>query len=553
MMKLKHIAWVLGLFCLISLQAQPEAPAIIPAPQKMDLLPGAFTLKPTTEILVAPASLTTGQYLAERLRASTGYKIPVRAIRRTIPVPDDILLTTRWLKNGLDPESYQVLVQSNCVVIRSPEDAGLFYGAQTFLQLLPPEIFARQTVSGTPWEVPCVDIKDQPRFKWRGLMLDVSRHFFNKSEVEQLLDALALYKINTFHWHLVDDQGWRIEIKRYPGLVRTGAWRKGINFGLDPKSSKAYDADGRYGGFYTQADIREVVAYAAARHITIIPEIEMPGHSSAALSAYPELSCTGGPFTPDVNGGVFDGIYCVGNPQATKFVQDVLTEVFELFPGKYVHVGGDEVPTTNWAHCPKCQAVMKKEGFKKEIELESYFIRGMEKFINAHGRSLIGWSEIREGGLAQNAAIMDWIGGAVEAATAGHDVVMTPLSDCYLDHYQSKNQSAEPHAIGGFLPLKQVYSYEPIPTNLPSQFQPHILGAQGNVWTEYMPNISHVEYMIFPRLNALAEVNWSPRTARNWPDFKRRLAVDSRRLEQLGVNYRRLSIMETDSAQEGQP
>jgi hexosaminidase len=525
--------------------AQSEAPAIIPAPQKLELRQGSFILKPNVEILVAPASLTTGQFLAEQLRKSTGYKVPVRAVRRTIPVTDDILLTTRWLKNGLDPESYQVLVESNLVVIRSPEDAGLFYGAQTFLQLLPPEIRSSQTVNNVEWRVPCVDIKDQPRFKWRGLMLDVSRHFFGKSEIEQLLDALAAYKINTFHWHLTDDQGWRIEIKKYPRLTQVGAWRKGINFGLDPKASKAYGPDGRYGGFYTQADIREVVAYAQDRHITIVPEIEMPGHSTAALAAYPELSCTGGPFTTDTNGGIFEGIYCVGNPASGKFMEDVLSEVLPLFPGKYIHVGGDEVVTHNWAKCPKCQALMKKEGFKKEIELESYFIRQMEKFINAHGHSLIGWSEIREGGLAQNAAIMDWIGGAVEAASAGHDVVMTPTGYCYFDYYQSTNHSAEPGAIGGYLPLKQVYSLEPIPTNLPPQFQSHILGAQGNVWTEYMPSLSHVEYMAFPRLCALAEVAWSPAKPRDWDDFKRRLWIDSRRLDQLGISYRRESITET--------
>jgi hexosaminidase len=546
-MKLRHrlVELLCPLLAATACAEQPAAPAIIPAPQQMELREGAFILKPNVEILVAPASLTTGQYLAERLRKSTGYKVPIRAVRRAVPAVDDILLTTRWLKNGLDPESYQLLVETNCVVIRSPEDAGLFYGAQTLLQLLPPEILSSQTVNGVEWRIPCIDIKDQPRLKWRGLMLDVSRHFFSKSEVEQLLDAMALYKINTFHWHLVDDQGWRIEIKKYPLLTQVGAWRKGINFGLDAKASKAYGADGRYGGFYTQADIREVVAYAQDRHITIVPEIEMPGHSTAALTAYPKLSCTGGPFTTDIDGGVFNGIYCVGNRASAKFVQDVLSEVFELFPGKYIHVGGDEVPTTNWANCAKCQAVMKKEGFKRPIELESYFIRQMEEFINAHGHSLIGWSEICEGGLAQNAAIMDWIGGAVEAASAGHDVVMTPTDYCYFDHYQSTNHSTEPGAIGGYLPLKQVYSFEPMPANLAPQFQPHILGAQGNVWTEYMPSLSHVEYMVFPRLCALAEVAWSPAKARDWDDFKRRLQVDCRRLDKLGIAYRRESVTES--------
>jgi hexosaminidase len=370
------------------------------------------------------------------------------------------------------------------------------------------------------------------------MMLDVSRHFFRKEEVEQILDAMATYKLNTFHWHLADDQGWRIEIEKYPLLTKIGAWRKGIGFGLDPKGSGAYGPDGRYGGFYTRADIREVVAYAHARNITIVPEIEMPGHASAALAAYPQYSCTGGPFTADLPGGVFNGIYCAGNDDSFVFLQNVLTEVFELFPGKYIHIGGDEVLTNNWKDCVKCQARLKAEGLKKESQLEGYFIRRMEKFINAHERSLIGWSEIREGGLAQNAAVMDWAGGAVEAASAGHDVVMSPLADCYFDHYQSQDHSTEPHAIGGYLPLEQVYSFEPIPALLSPAYQGHIVGAQANVWTEYMPSLTHVEYMLFPRLCALAEVVWSSRTSRDWDDFKRRLEAHYLLLDELGVNYR---------------
>jgi hexosaminidase len=369
-------------------------------------------------------------------------------------------------------------------------------------------------------------------------MLDVSRHFFSTSEVEQLLDAMSRYKLNTFHWHLADDQGWRIEIKKYPRLTQVGAWRKSIGFGLDPKASTAYGPDGRYGGFYTQEDIREVVAYAAARHITIVPEIEMPGHASAALMAYPQFSCTGGPFTTDLPGGVFDGIYCAGNDEAFTFLQNILSEVFELFPGKYVHVGGDEVLTTNWSQCARCQARMKAEGLKKELELESYFIRRIEKFVVAHHRTLVGWSEIREGGLAPSAVVMDWVGGAVEAASAGHDVVMSPLADCYFDHYQSQDHSTEPHAIGGFLPLRQVYTFEPFPAKLGPQYEQHILGAQANVWTEYMPSLKHVEYMVFPRLCALAEVVWSPKASRDWEDFNQRLGAHYARLERLGLNYR---------------
>jgi hexosaminidase len=415
----------------------------------------------------------------------------------------------------------------------------LFYGAQSFLQLLP-----TTDQGGTRpaiWSVPCLHIDDQPRFRWRGLMLDVSRHFFTKEEVERLLDEMAWHKLNVFHWHLVDDQGWRLEIKKYPRLTELGAWRKAIGFGLEAKASTAYGPDGRYGGYYTQEDVREVVAYAQARHITIVPEIEMPGHSSAALMAYPQFSCTGGPFTADLPGGVFNGVYCVGNEDTFAFVEDVLTEVCALFPGPYIHIGGDEVLVDNWKKCPKCQARMKQEGLSKESDLEGYFIRRVEKIVNGHHRRLVGWSEIREGGLAANATVMDWVGGATEAATAGHDVVMSPLADCYFDHYQSLDQSKEPHAIGGYLPLHQVYNFEAMPTNLSAAYQQHILGAQANVWTEYMPNFKHVEYMVFPRLSALAEVDWSPKASRDWNDFLRRVRVDDLRLDQLGVNHRALS------------
>jgi hexosaminidase len=377
-------------------------------------------------------------------------------------------------------------------------------------------------------------------------MLDVSRHFFTKPEVETILDAMALHKLNTLHWHLADDQGWRIQIKRYPKLTQVGAWRTGVNFllsnkkstGLDPHSSPDFNRDGRYGGYYTQADIRDVVRYAAARHITIVPEIEMPGHSSAALAAYPQFSCTDGPFNTDMTGHIRPGIYCAGNDQTFDFLENILTEVFALFPGKYIHVGGDEVSTTTWKNCPKCQARKAEEHLATDRQLESYFIKRIEKFVNAHGKSLIGWSEIREGGLAQNAAIMDWIGGATEAATAGHDVVMTPTKYCYLDHYQSRDRAKEPRAIGGFLSLSEVYGFEPIPASLPPQFDSRILGAQGNLWTEFVPNIRHAEYMIFPRESALAEVTWSPKDARNLDDFLLRLKTDDRRLDEMGINYR---------------
>jgi hexosaminidase len=518
-------------------------PAIIPAPEKIKMEEGVFSLGPKTVIIADPSAHETGEMLAARLRTSAGFPINVDTrAEHASAVKDAILFTTIGAAADLGAEGYELSVSPHVVVIRAPGPAGLFYGMQTLLQLLPPQIFSSNAVSSVDWNIPCVQIEDRPRFKWRGLMLDVSRHFFTKPEVEHLLDEMAMHKLNTFHWHLVDDQGWRIEIKKYPKLTQIGAWRSTSGFGLDPKASTAYGPDGRYGGFYTQDDIREVVKYAAARHITIVPEIEMPGHSSAALSAYPQFSCTGGPFESPLVGGVFDGIYCAGNDDAFKFVEDVLTEVFQLFPGKYIHIGGDEVPTTNWVNCAKCQARMKAEGLRQPGELEGYFIRRIEKFVNASGRTLIGWSEIRTGGLAPNAAIMDWVGGAVEAAGAGHDVVMSPLADCYFDHYQSTNHATEPHAIGGYLPLQQVYEFEPVPRQIAPGDQAHILGAQANVWTEYMPNFHHVEYMIFPRACALAEVDWSPATKRNFQDFEQRMQVQCARLDESGINYRRPEI-----------
>jgi len=550
-MKSIVIGTVLSLLA-IGASAAPM-PSIIPAPQQLEVREGTFKLAPDTTIYVDPASRRAGDALAARLRRSTGY--PFKVVTRLFSskrIEHGIVLTTKSAEARLGDEGYALTVDPDSAVIRAPRSAGVFYGTQTLLQLLPPEIFSTNAAAGVDWRMPCVQVEDWPRFKWRGMLLDVSRHFFSKQEVERLLDEMALHKLNTFHWHLVDDQGWRIEIKKYPRLTRVGAWRKEspVNVPetnhLQPAwlATSSYGPDGRYGGFYTRDDIREVVAYAAARHITIIPEIEMPGHSTAALAAYPEFSCTGdsSKFSTDVRSGVNHGIYCTGNDATYAFLQDVLTEVFQLFPSKYIHIGGDEVPTDEWQHCPKDQAVIKREGLKDESQLESHFIRRMEKFINAHGHTLIGWSEIREGGLAESAVVMDWIGGATEAATNGHDVVMSPLDDCYLDHYQSPDPASEPRAIGGYLPLEQVYRFDPVPTNLPARSASHILGAQGNLWTEYVESFPYVEYMAFPRLCALAEATWSPVSVRDWPDFQRRLQVHARRLDQLGLNYRRASI-----------
>jgi hexosaminidase len=541
----KIIAGVLtSLLTFAALAAEINPPAIIPVPEKMDVSPGAFQLTADTRILSDVASRKTAVFLAGRLDASTGFPLNAQwKFFATAPVAGAILLTTKNADTNLAPEGYELTVTTNGVVIRAPTQAGLFYGAQTLLQLLPPQIFSSNVVSNVVWQMPCVQIVDQPRFKWRGFMLDVCRHFYTKEQVETVLDAMALYKLNTFHWHLTDDQGWRIEIKKYPKLTGVGAWRSSVGFGLESNSATAYDAQGRYGGFYTQDDIREVVAYAATRHITVVPEIEMPGHASAALVAYPQYASANEtlaavPFKAGVDNGVFNP----ANPATFSFLENILKEVLPLFPGQYVHIGGDEVPPGPWRHNAACQALMKREGLKNEDQLQSWFNLRIEKFLTANHKTLIGWSEITHGGLASSAVVMDWIGGGKEAASAGHDVVMTPTGFCYFDFYQSKNHDTEPHAIGGFLPLEKVYDFEPVPDSLPAQYAPFILGGQANLWTEYIAGFAHVEYMMFPRLCALAEVTWSPKTVRNYDDFLQRVKINEQRLDGLGVNYRKSTL-----------
>jgi len=429
---------------------------------------------------------------------------------------------------ALGKEGYELHVIPAAVTLAANSPAGIFYGQQTLRQL--------RTEDGT---LPCCRIWDKPRFGWRGLMIDVSRHFFTKAELKHFLDVMAVHKFNVFHWHLVDDQGWRIEIKKYPRLTEVGAWRNGINFGLDAGASRNYRADGRYGGFFTQDDVREVVAYAADRHITIVPEIEMPGHSCAALAAHPELSCHGGPYSPDLSGGIYAGVYCAGQDATFEFLQNILAEVIELFPSQFIHIGGDEVPKDNWKKCPRCQQQIRAEGLKDEHELQSYFIRRIEKFINAQGRRLIGWDEILEGGLAPNATVMSWRGvaGGIAAANAGHDVVMTPHMDVYLDYYQGK--TGQPKAIAGFTPLEKIYEFDPIPSEIAADKAHHVLGGGGTLWSEYFPNYGHLQYMAYPRACALAETLWSPKESRNLADFKARLKTHTKLLETLGVTYAR--------------
>ena len=429
---------------------------------------------------------------------------------------------------ALGPEGYELQVTTTAVTLAANSPAGIFYGQQTLRQL--------RTAEGA---LPCCRIWDKPRFGWRGLMVDVSRHFFTKEEIKHFLDVMALHKFNVFHWHLVDDQGWRVEIKRYPRLTEIGAWRNGIGFGLDAGASRNYRADGRYGGFFTQDDVREIVAHAASRQITVVPEIELPGHSTAALAAHPEFSCSGGPYAIEMNGGICAGIYCAGQEAVFELLENVLGEVIALFPGQYLHIGGDEVPKANWKNCPRCQQRLRTEGLKNEDELQSYFIKRIEKFINARGRRLIGWDEILEGGLAPNATVMSWRGvaGGIAAANAGHDVVMTPTTHCYFDFYQDRG--GQPLAAGyqGVLPLAKVYEFEPIAAEIPADKAHHVLGGGGNLWTECMPNYGHLQFMAYPRACALAETLWSPKDSRNYANFQARLKTHTKLLDTLGVTY----------------
>jgi hexosaminidase len=430
------------------------------------------------------------------------------------------------LDDNQTSESYQLDINPENIIIKG-DTTGIFYAFQTIIQLI-------NSQTAKTIKLPCLDIYDKPAFKWRGMHLDVSRHFFSVDFVKRYIDFLAMYKLNTFHWHLTDDQGWRIEIKKYPRLTQIGAFRKGSMVGKYSDSN--YDTV-NYGGFYTQSEIKEVVAYAQKKHITVVPEIEMPGHSHAAIAAYPWLSCTGKPQEVAKGWGVFEDVFCTKD-STLNFLQHILDEVVNLFPGKYIHIGGDECPKTRWKVCSNCQALIKKQNLKDEHELQSYFIKQIEKYLNSKGKQIIGWDEILEGGLAPNAAVMSWRGmeGGIAAAKEKHFVVMTPGTHCYFDHYQS-SPSDEPLAIGGFTPLEKVYDFNPIPQELNTDEQKYILGAQANVWTEYILNEKQVEYMTMPRMAALAEVLWTMRVNKNETNFLIRLQDHFAKLDNLNVNY----------------
>ena len=515
----------------------PPRLSIIPLPTTLEPGTGAFTLTSSTVIAVDVGLEPQGQQLAAWLAPATGFNLRVRAGAGS--GSHIALRLDRSLAGVLGSEGYRLRADPRRITITAAAPAGVFYGLQTLRQMLPARIFEAAAVNGTEWRVPAVSIEDVPRFTWRGSHLDVSRHFMPLAFVRKHLDLMALHKLNRFHWHLTDDQGWRIEIKQYPKLTDVAGWRKETIIGHE-RTGPDVTFDGmRHGGFYTQDEIRQVVAYAAERFITIVPEIEMPGHSQAVVAAYPELGSVAEPVEPRTRWGVSP--YLLNADDSTiRFMQNVLAEVLTLFPGPWIHVGGDEAVKDQWRASPRIQARIKQLGLQSEDELQSWFIRQMDAFLTSQGRRLIGWDEILEGGLAENATVMAWRGveAAVTAARSGHDAVMTPTSHTYFDYYQAGDSSKEPLAIGGFLPLDRVYTWEPMPAALAPEHRHRILGVQGQLWTEYMPGPRQVEYMAFPRLSALAEVAWTPAERRQLEDFRGRLAVHVERLRALDVNFR---------------
>lgn len=539
-----------GLFALLfffsSLLSGAQDINIIPQPAELTKSEGSFTITPYTIMVVVNAADDKAvAFLNSYLQKFYGFQLR----KAKTALFNFIRLTTAQTLVAGKEGAYTIDIDSKSIDIQGQTASGTFAGIQTLIQLLP---FPDQVAKPKNLQVPAVKVNDYPRFGYRGMHLDCSRHFWNIEFIKKYIDYLALHKFNTFHWHLTDDQGWRIEILKYPKLTQVGAWRNGTIIGNYPGTGN----DGkRYGGFYTQQQIKDVVKYAADRFITIIPEIEMPGHSSAAIAAYPELSCfpneptiqyypKQGKWSGDSTGkkveqtwGIFDDVFCAGRESTFGFIENVLDEVLKLFPSKYIHVGGDECPKENWIRCDQCQQRIKAEKLNDEHGLQSYFIQRVEKYLNGKGRTLIGWDEILEGGLAPNAVVMSWRGeqGGIDAARQNHDVIMTPGNPVYFDHSQSENEDSL--TIGGYNPIEKVYAYEPVPDSLTEDQGKHILGAQANMWTEYMDNTKKVEYMLFPRMAALSEVLWSQKKLKDWSDFEKRLLIQFKRYNVWKANY----------------
>jgi hexosaminidase len=483
-----HFVAVLATVFLTLFHTKAQCP-VVPSPVTYLTADGIFSLN--EEIAINGDNAPSGiiDYTSDRLTRVFGIRVIVSPSAKQVVFKK---------VNNVPTDYYSINVNENIVITYS-SDASCFYAVNSLFQLI-------QGTEGQYTISKCF-LKDYPKFSWRGLHLDVSRHFFTVDEVKRYIDLMAMYKFNKFHWHLTDDQGWRIEIKKYPKLTELGAWRDSTVNAHYSTTPRTYSVE-RYGGYYSQEQIKEIVQYAAQRYITVVPEIEMPGHARAALAAYPELSCTGQQQGVEGLWGVFDDIFCA-HESSIQFLKDVLDEVMVLFPSEYIHIGGDEAPKTRWKKCNKCQAVIRENGLKDEHELQSWFITQMDLYLTSKGRKLIGWDEILEGGLSPNATVMSWRGfeGGVEAAKQGHDVIMSPGSHCYFDHYQSKNAS-EPLAIGGFTPIEKVYQFTPIPKSLTAAEATHVLGGQANLWTEYIPDMKQLEYMVYPRALALSQALW---------------------------------------------
>lgn len=539
MKKLNHalLAGALALACTSCNKEQEANYQVIPLPQEVSLTQGnPFNLNGNVLIAYPENNALlqrNAEFLSEYIRQSTDYAPKTKAIAAGEQVTNAITL-------GLDPgiankEGYVLTTTPEGISINGQTENGVFYGIQTLRKSIPAE------AKGATILIPAGEIKDEPRFPYRGMHLDVGRHFFPIEFIKKYIDLLALHNMNTFHWHLTEDQGWRIEIKKYPKLTEIGSQRSRTVIG---KNTQEYD-NTPYGGFYTQEEAKEIVKYAQERYITVIPEVDLPGHMLAALAAYPELGCTGGPYEVCPRWGVFEDVLCIGNDKTMQFLEDVMGEIIEIFPSEYVHIGGDEAPRDRWKECPKCQARIKAEGLKAdknhtaEDRLQSYCMTRIEKFLNSKGRRIIGWDEILEGDVAPNATVMSWRGmeGGIEAAQLGHDVIMTPTSFCYFDYYQTADTQDEPLGIGGYVPIEKVYSLEPVPAALTKEQGKHILGAQANLWTEYIASTEHVEYMILPRMAALAEVQWTQPEKKDFKDFTTRLARLMKFYQRDGFNY----------------
>lgn len=496
---------------------------IIPAPFSMEPMPGRFKLQQNTKIFVEDSIFMFQN-------AIQAFAFPFSEKAKITEEHEKGVIHFRF--RAMDkPEAYRINISRDECLLEAGDAAGAFYAVQTLNQII-----AQSDSGAQAYELPACQVFDFPGFAYRGMHLDVCRHFFTVEEVKRYLDIMALHKFNRFHWHLTEDQGWRIEILKYPELTRVGSRRKETVIG---RNSGEYDGK-PHGGFYTREQIREVVEYAAERQITIIPEIEMPGHSRAALAAYSSLGCTGGPYEVATKWGVFSDVYCAGNDSTILFLKDVLDEVMALFPGEYIHIGGDECPKERWRECDKCQKRIAAQGLKNEHELQAWLIQEIEHYLNSKGRKIIGWDEIMEGGLAKNATVMSWRGekGGIVAATNGHQVIMTPNDLCYFDHYQFKNTENQPLAIGGLTTLMDVYHYEPVPDTLKNtDAANYVLGAQANLWTEYIPSESHLQYMMLPRAAALSEVLWSAKKNRKYDDFLLRLESMKNIYEKKGWNY----------------